>query len=371
MLIAIQNAGARKGFLILEKDNRLFIEAKGYTGKEDVEVHQSIPLESSQELSAGIVNYVKRTKETVVLQNASDYGLFVSDPYVVNNKSRSILCIPILKQKEITGILYLENDLLTNAFTEDRIEVLSMLAAQASISLENAKLYKDVEQRVIQLQEAEGKIMASLKEKEVLLREIHHRVKNNMQVISSLLNLQFDSVKDRQFTEMLRESHNRIKTMALVHEKLYRSKDLAHVNSKDYITDLMSGIFRSYGYYKGRIALKVEVQDEWLGIDTAIPSGLIINELVSNALKHAFPDDREGEIKISFQKTDEDEYNLIISDNGIGMPEEMDFRKTESLGLRLVMSLSENQLQGKIELDRTEGTEFRIRFREVKYEKRI
>lgn len=155
MRVVIQNAGAQKGFLILEKDGWFFIEAEGHIDKENVEVLQSIPVEPSSELSAGIVNYVRRTQETVVLQNASEEGLFVSDPYVVENQSKSILCLPIVKQKKLTGILYLENNLLHNAFTDDRIEILSLLASQAAISLENAKLYEDVEQRVILLQQSE------------------------------------------------------------------------------------------------------------------------------------------------------------------------------------------------------------------------
>ncbi|MBW2465865.1 MAG: response regulator, partial [Deltaproteobacteria bacterium] len=155
MQIVIQNAGAQKGYLILEKNDSLFIEAEGHINKKDIKVLQSIPMESSSDLSAGIVNYVRRTMEIVVLKNAAEEGLFVSDPYVTENHPKSILCIPILKQKKLNGILYLENNLLTDAFTKERLEVLSLLAVQASISLENAKLYEDVEQRVIQLQMAD------------------------------------------------------------------------------------------------------------------------------------------------------------------------------------------------------------------------
>ena len=396
MRIAIQNAGAQKGFLILQWNDGLFIEAEGSTGKEDVKVLQSIPVESSHDLSAGIVNYVKRTRETVVLQNASEEGLFISDPYVLRNRPKSVLCIPILKQMKLTGILYLENDLLSDAFTWDRIEVLSMLASQAAISLENAKLYEDAGQRVYQLQKAETKIRDSLKEKEVLLREIHHRVKNNMQIISSLLKLQSTQTNDSRDIEMLKESQNRIKSMSLIHEKLYESKDMAHINFRDYVGDLTRGIFRSYGAAAGRAELKIEAEDIWLGIDTAIPCGLIITELVSNSLKYAFPSTKpadrptdrpstmpnelagkhepagkKGEVKVAIHKTDGDEIELIVSDNGIGLPEGLDFRNTGTLGLRLVTTLSEDQLSGKIEIRRTGGTEFRVNFREIKYQDRV
>jgi two-component sensor histidine kinase len=371
MRIAIQNAGARKGFLVLEKDGKLYIEAEGYTDKEDVEVLQSIPVESSNELSGGIINYVRRTKETVVLHNAAKEEQFLSDPYILENNSKSILCIPVVKQKKLNGILYLENDLLTNAFTRDRIELLSMLASQAAISLENAKLYEDVEQRVTQLQQAEDQIKASLKEKEVLLREIHHRVKNNMQIISSLLSLQSAQIRDKKDVEFLKDSQNRIKSMSLIHEKLYISKDLAHINFNDYIKDLTKDILQSYKTIAGKVTLKIEAVGIWLGVDTAIPCGLIVNELVTNALKYAFPEGREGQIKIALKRPGEDEFELIVSDNGIGMPEGLDVENTESLGLRLVTTLSENQLQGKIKINRTEGTAFQIRFKEVKYEKRV
>jgi two-component sensor histidine kinase/putative methionine-R-sulfoxide reductase with GAF domain len=369
--MAIKNAGARKGFLILENEGRLFIEAEGYTGKDDSRLLQSIPLESSRKLSAGIVNYVKRTMEAVVLHNASEEGLFVSDPYVAENRSKSILCIPIVKQKKLTGILYLENDILTNAFTRERREVLSMLATQAAISLENAKLYEDVEHRVDQLQKAEKQIKASLEEKDVLLREIHHRVKNNMQIISSLLKLQSMQTKDKKDADMLRSSQKRIHAMSLIHEKLYESKDLSRVDFGHYTGELIQGLIRFHGVSSGKIKLEANIKNVFLGIDTAIPCGLIINELVTNSLKYAFPEDREGQIKIKINKTDEDEIELILSDNGIGVPDDLDIRNTKTLGLQLVTALAEHQLQGRIELDRTKGTEFRIRFREVKYEKRV
>jgi two-component sensor histidine kinase len=369
--IAIQNAGASKGFLILQKDDNMFIEAEGFSDTEEVEILQSIPIESSKDLSTGIVNYVRRTKETVVLENASEKGLFISDPHVVDNRTKSILCSPVVKQKELIGILYLENDLLTNAFTQDRLEVLSILAAQAAISIENAKLYKDVEHRVLQLQEAEKKITTSLKEKEILLREIHHRVKNNMQIISSLLRLQSGNITNQDDIGMLKDSQNRIKSMSLVHEKLYGSKDLSHVNFKDYIKELAGVLFQSYETHRGEVRLNISVDEIWLGIDTAIPCGLVINELISNSLKHAFPDKRKGEISISFHKIDEEEFNLRVSDNGIGIPDELDPRSTSSLGLRLLTTLSENQLNGKMRLWKNKGTEFELIFKEIKYEKRI
>ena len=209
---------------------------------------------------------------------------------------------------------------------------------------------------------AEEKIEASLKEKEMLLREIHHRVKNNMQVISSLLWLQSGYITDKKYLEMFRDSQNRITTMSLIHEKLYRSKDLSKIEFNEYIRDLANGLFQSYGVKSGSIELIINVENVSLGIDHAIPCGLIINELITNSLKYAFPENKKGEIKVSLHLINENMVELAVSDNGMGIPCNVDFRKTESLGLRLVTILAENQLQGKIDLDRSRGTEFKIKF---------
>lgn len=209
---------------------------------------------------------------------------------------------------------------------------------------------------------AEEEIEASLKEKEILLREIHHRVKNNMQIISSLLGLASGSIKDKKYVDMFSESQNRINSMSLIHEKIYRSRDLAKIDLKEYIRDLANAIFQSRGVKTGTLILNINIENVQLGIDHSIPLGLIINELITNSLKYAFPGDRKGEIKVSLHLIDENTFELIVSDNGVGIPSDMDFRKTESLGLHLVTILVENQLKGKIDLDRSKGTEFNIKF---------
>lgn len=206
------------------------------------------------------------------------------------------------------------------------------------------------------------RIRASLEEKEVLLREIHHRVKNNMQIICSLLSLQSGYIKDKKYTGILKESQDRIKSMALVHEKLYQSENLADINFSEYMKTLVHELVRSYGADTHKIAVRTEVEDVSLNIDTAIPCGLIINELVSNALKHAFPEGRKGEIVVALRSVS-DAIELTVSDNGIGIPDTIDFRTTTSLGLRLVTILAEDQLEGEVFLDRNKGTTFKITFR--------
>jgi len=222
--------------------------------------------------------------------------------------------------------------------------------------------YRDITER----KKTEKQIEASLHEKETLLKEIHHRVKNNMQIVSSLLDHQIQFIKDKNVIEIFAESQNRIASMALVHEKLYQSKDLAKIDFSDYISDLTANLFQSYQENSGKIRLNMNIENIQLDIDFAIPCGLIINELVTNSLKYAFPADRVGEIKIVFRRTIENTLELVISDNGIGIPPDLDFRKTGSMGLHLVTILAENQLHGKINLNRNEGTEFIIEFKGIK-----
>jgi len=217
---------------------------------------------------------------------------------------------------------------------------------------------RDVTDRVY----AEKQLKSSLEEKEMLLKEVHHRVKNNMQVISSLLNLQSDSIKDPQVFEIFKESRNRVKSMAVIHEKLYKSVDFKHIDFGEYIRNLAADLFKSYRSKPGDIQLKINVENVMLGIDTAIPCGLIINELVSNALKHAFPEGRKGEINIELFRNG-DKFTLVVGDDGVGLPKGLDFRQTESLGLMLVRTLTQ-QLGGTIELSRNLGTEFKIIFSE-------
>ena len=210
--------------------------------------------------------------------------------------------------------------------------------------------------------QAEEQLLASLREKEVLLKEIHHRVKNNLQIISSLLSLQSNTIADGQTREILRESQNRVKSMALVHEKLYRSSDLARIDFAEYVRSLTAQLFRTYSTTSGTVALRLNIENIWLDVDTAVPCGLIINELVSNALKHAFPGGREGEIGVVVGDGGDGQIILRVSDTGVGFPAAIDFHNTPSLGLQLVNTLAD-QIGGIVELNREQGTEFRIVFK--------
>ncbi len=230
---------------------------------------------------------------------------------------------------------------------------------------------KHLKREILERKVAERQVKASLKEKEILLREVHHRVKNNLQVVISLLNLQSKDIKDERIIKMFRDSQDRINSMALVHEKIYYSKDLANIRLREYINDLSNSLFKSYNLSAGRVKFQSQIEDIAIGIDTSIPCGLIINELLSNSLKHAFPHGEKGHIQLKIHTTKEGEIEMIFYDNGIGMPETFDFRKSSSFGFRLVVDLVEHKLLGIIKLIRDEGTEFQIRFKEIKYKKRI
>ena len=219
-------------------------------------------------------------------------------------------------------------------------------------------------QDISEVKRHEKIILASLREKETLLREIHHRVKNNMAIISSILSLQADNVRDTEAIECLRDCRGRIKAMALVHENLYQSRDLSEINVAEYLDRLMRNLSMIFGVNHDLIEFRTEVGDFFMNLDTLIPCGLIINELVSNSLKHAFTEGRKGEIAVVFMKTGKSAYLLRVSDNGCGLPHGLNVIEAKSLGLKLVGILV-GQIEGTLETDISEGTSFEIRFNEI------
>ena len=224
---------------------------------------------------------------------------------------------------------------------------------------------QDISERIL----SEKAVQDSLREKEVLLREIHHRVKNNMQVISSLFNLQSEHIKDESARRMLKEGQLRIRSMALIHEKLYKSRDLSKIDFGDYLRSLTDHLFQFFRVGAERIRLETDLEDVSLDVNSAVPCGLLVSELVTNALKHAFPGDRKGLVRIGLHRGETGTVELRVADDGVGFPEAVDFRCTESLGLQIV-TLLVGQIEGTIELDRKTGTAFTIAFRELGYKAR-
>ena len=238
-----------------------------------------------------------------------------------------------------------------------------MMDCDATVDDAGRRITLSVLRDVTDQKRTEQQLNASLQEKEVLLKEIHHRVKNNMQVISSLLSLQATYIKDEQIRSIFSESCDRVKSMALIHEKLYNTANLALVNFSEYTRSLVAGIFRSCATSPRRVRLDITVEEIFLGVDMAIPCGLILNELLSNCLKHAFPRGRNGVIGIDLASVTGGGVRLTVSDDGVGFPEGLDFMAAGSLGLRLVNMLV-TQLHGTIEKLPGTGTIFSITIRE-------
>jgi two-component sensor histidine kinase len=236
----------------------------------------------------------------------------------------------------------------------------AVLNVLADLGAEKALL----EETQIAVLRSEQTVRASLKEKEVLLKEIHHRVKNNLQVISSLLNLQARYLPDPAARAIFSQSQNRVQSIALVHERLYESADLSHVDFGKYVTVLLDNVFDTYDAAGRGIVNIIEVGDVHLTVDVAIPCGLIVNELVTNALKHAFPGGRAGTVRVSLSESLEGILDLTVQDDGVGMPAGVDPLNTVSLGLDLVVTFAE-QLNAEVTITREKGTHFGFRFRKV------
>jgi two-component sensor histidine kinase len=216
-------------------------------------------------------------------------------------------------------------------------------------------------QDITERKEAQERITASLREKEVLLKEIHHRVKNNLQVISSLVRLQADALADPALRDLFRDVHDRVRSMALVHEKLYESANLAEVQFADYAQSLLAYLWRAHGAAAARIRLTLELDPVALSVETAVPCGLILNELAGNALKHAFAGRTEGEVTVALRNGAAGRVSLAVGDNGVGLPPGTDWRQSRSLGLRLVQMLA-GQLNATVEARGGDGTVFEISF---------
>lgn len=220
----------------------------------------------------------------------------------------------------------------------------------------------DLDHEVQERKKIELELKDSLKEKEVLLKEVHHRVKNNMQIIQSLLSLQNNKIENFEFKEAIQDSSNRIRSMALVHETLYRSEDFSNLNLYTYFESIIHGLFRIYNTPDKTIDWNVEVDSVDLDLDKSIACGLIINELVTNSLKYAFTNVTNGNVNIRLSMQDPGEVRLTVLDDGIGLPEGMDTQRINSIGLQIVRLLSEDQLDGRIDIFNDNGVTFDIRF---------
>jgi len=312
----------------------------------------------------------------------ADFNISASEKLGYSPQKLSEMSVhDIISPDEIEGMKHIIDNLVKGRKLKNRLTVETFLKRQdnsqinVEINISLVRFSDDayivmVARDITERKAFENALKSSIKEKEVLIREIHHRVKNNMQIISSLLNLQHSFVEDEEIKTILKDSQSRVKSMALVHEKLYQTDDLAEINAAEYIRSLTTSMFNNYSVQPG-VELILDVGEVFFDIDTAVPMGLVINELVSNSLKYAFPDDKTGKIYISLQKSSEErKYILKVEDDGVGFPEDIDFLNSRSLGLQLVKTLVD-QLNGTVELDCSNGTSFKINIKQNHYTKRI
>lgn len=340
MTLALAHAGADRALLVMPQGDRLRLEAHAHTAQGAIDFQlQSAPA-SAADLPLSVVHYVLRTRSHVLIDDARAPGPFSTDPYLLQSGTRSVLCLPLMRRGEPLGALYLENSLNCEVFTSKRVALLALVASTAATSMENA----------------------SLGEKELLLQEVHHRVKNNLQLISSLLSLQATRIADPAVAELFAESRNRVRSMALVHENLYRAGNFARVPMATHLGKLCAQLGKAYGLDESRVRLRMRVDDIELCLDQAVSCGLIVNELVSNALKHAFPGEQRGEIEVQMRQADNHVCTLSVGDTGIGLPAHVEPVQAETLGLQLVDDLS-RQLCGTLSVQRDRGTRFAVEFR--------
>ncbi|WP_138498300.1 PAS domain S-box protein [Nostoc sp. PA-18-2419] len=281
------------------------------------------------------------------------------------------LVVPILLEvssqnsgSHLWGLLIAHQCSRFREWEENQLDLLDQVTVQLAIAIQQSSMFEQAQTELVQRQKMEVKLRSALAEKEVLLKEVHHRVKNNLQIVSSLLQLQSHTLKDPEVIKVLRESQNRIESISLIHKNLYISANIGQIDVGDYIHNLATSLLISYQIVPGRIALETDIDSVSLNIDQAIACGLVINELISNALKHAFPNQQVGTIRIALQNIDH-RIEMTIQDNGIGLPDNLDWRNTASLGLSLVYDLVTEQLEGEITLERDRGTVFKIQFTQL------
>lgn len=341
-------------------DLKLFqLEQVEYRGKKDSELAEFSPFyhdaflacEQSDEI-AWQARAISRADETIPRPDGPPMVFdIIKVPMFHPDGSRKGL---VIVGRDVTGRKLAEAQL---SRYQERLESL-VRERTAELAEANDQLQVEIAER----KRVEEQLRLSLAEKEVLLKEIHHRVKNNLQVVSALLELQAGSIRDSQARACFRDSQDRIRSMALIHEKLYKDSNLRGVHFGEYLHDLIQHLINTYLPDPDRISLRSDVGEVELEMDEAIPCGLIINELVSNALKYAFPDRRAGEIKVRMHSDDNGDSILTVADDGVGLPAGLDIHTTDTMGLQLVSILA-GQLRGDMEAVSKEGTMFTIRFR--------
>lgn len=305
----------------------------------------------------GLTEFVIDTKKSLLLNNSIDSFYEKNGISLLGDYSHSLISAPMIAGEKVIGVITLQDYEKENVYTQSQLEVLTTLASQAAIAIENSNLYDEIKK--------------SLREKEILLQEVHHRVKNNLQIMSSLVKLQSHYLSDERMLDIVKEIEGRIQSMAIVHSKLYRSGDYERINFSEYVKNLTENFWNTFGFKLKNISVNTDIFDINMNIDTVIPLGLIINELVSNAIKYAFNENMTGEILISLNNTGNGNYKLSVKDNGTGLKDEINIHNPNTLGIQLVTLLTK-QLNGRLEINsvKNQGAEFIIHFEELVYKSR-
>ncbi|MEH1871913.1 GAF domain-containing protein [Nostoc sp.] len=316
------------------------------------------------------VEYYQRRKRAI----ANIYEAGLSDCYIrllEQFEVKANLVVPILLEvgfqnpgSQVWGLLIAHQCSGFYQWEENQLDLLEQLTVQLAIAIQQSSIFEQAKIELIQRQNAQVKLKNALAEKEVLLKEVHHRVKNNLQIVSSLLQLQSQTLKDPEAIKVLRESQNRIESISLIHKNLYISANIGQIDVSEYIDNLAASLLISYQIWPGKIGLKTDIDSVILNADQAIACGLVINELISNALKHAFPNQQAGTISIALRNV-RNNIEMTIRDNGIGLPDNLNWTTTDSLGLSLVYDLVTEQLEGDITIERNHGTVFKIKFTQL------
>ena len=303
-------------------------------------------------LGKGLTEYVLRTGEPL-LASPDVFKELVKkgEAELIGAPSIDWLGVPLKRDNKTFGVLVVQSYTEGVRFGEEDKGILKFVSGQAAMA--------------IRRKHAEEQLKQSLRDKGVLLQEVHHRVKNNMQIISSLLNLQASQVKDKDFLKMVKDSQSRIRSIALIHEKLYKSQNFSNINFSDYVQSLVIHLFQFNQIDSNLIQLKMDLEEVFLDIQTAIPCGLILNELVTNSMKHAFPEGRRGEITVGLHPLEEHSFQIVVRDNGVGIPKNQDIEHTTTLGLQIVTMLVK-QIEGSMEVQREDGTTVKIVFKKLR-----